>query len=87
MTPEQLQKLNQDAQSTLNELMNILNHTPKLASAIMPLTQSQDILGDFQVLSRDEPDIAEQLLRLTLATTVNYHTTIETKSQLAKADS
>ncbi len=32
MTPEQLQTLHQNAESTLQELMDILNHTPLLTA-------------------------------------------------------
>lgn len=85
MNPEQLRKINADAESTLGELMEILNHTPGLATEVKPLIQSEKILSVFQTLSADKPDIAEQLLRLALATTVNYNTLTETTKQLANA--
>ena len=87
MTPEQLQTLRQNAESTLRELMGILNHTPHLAAEIKPLTTSPDILAAFQLLADENPDLAEQLLRLTLATTVNYHSSVEIGRQLAKGES
>ena len=84
MTPEQLKSLHQNAESTLRELMDILNHTPHLAAEIKPLMQSPDVLTAFQSLADDKPELAEQLFRLTLATTVNYHTSVEIGRQLAK---
>ena len=86
MTPEQLQTLQQNAESTLSELMDILNHAPHLATEIKPLTTSTDVLAAFQTLADEQPELAEQLLRLTLATTVNYHTSVEIDRQLAKGD-
>ena len=86
MTPEQLQTLYLNAQSTLNELMDILNHTPHLAEEINPLMQSPAILDAFQSLADEKPELAEQLFRLALATTVHYHTSVEIGRQLANGE-
>lgn len=85
MTPEQLHAIKQKADSALTELVDLINHTPHLAAEIGPLMKSADILMDFQAMMADKPDVAEQLLRLALATTVNYNTSVETSQQLAKA--
>ena len=61
--------------------MDILNHTPHLAAEIKPLIMSDDFLPSVQRLIESKPEIAEQLLRLSLATLVNYHTTIEISKQ------
>ena len=61
--------------------MDILNHTPHLAAEIKPLITSDDFLPAVQRLIESKPEIAEQLLRLSLATLVNYHTTIEISKQ------
>lgn len=85
MTPEALKLLQGKAEATLSELMDLLNQTPHIAAEISSLMQSPDILTATQKLMKDKPDVAEQLLRMSLATTVNYHSTIEIGEQLAKA--
>jgi hypothetical protein len=86
MTPEQLKTLHQSAESTLRELIDILNHTPHLAEELKPLMTAPDVLAEFQSLADEKPELAEQLFRLTLATTVNYHTSVEIGRQLAKGE-
>jgi hypothetical protein len=86
MTPEQLKTLHQSAESTLRELMDILNHTPHLVEELKPLMTAPDVLAAFQSLADEKPELAEQLFRLTLATTVNYHTSVEIGRQLAKGE-
>lgn len=77
MTDQHLQHIRQDAESNLHGLMDILNHAPHLAEQIKPLVTAHDFLPAVKRLIESKPDIAEQLLRLSLATLVNYHTTIE----------
>ena len=84
MTPEELQAIKDQAETTLGELVDMLNHTPHLAAEIKPLMQSTEILDTFRELADSKPELAEQILRLCLATTVNYHTSIEIARQLAK---
>jgi hypothetical protein len=83
MTPKQLQFLHRNADSTLRELMDILNDTPHMAEKIKPLMTATDVLAAFQSLPDEKPELAEQLFRLTLATTVNYHTSVEIARRLA----
>jgi hypothetical protein len=66
--------------------MDIRNHTPHLADQIKPLMTAPDLLAAFQSLADEKPELAEQLFRLTLATTVNYHTSVEIGRQLAKGE-
>ena len=87
MTPEQLQAIQKKAEATLNELVDVINHTPHLAAEIGPLMMSPEILSDFHTMMTDRPELAEQLFRLTLATTLNYHTSVETAKQLTQAES
>ena len=84
MTPEQLHSIHANAESALRELVDLLNHTPHLATEIKPLMQASDILAEFQALAEEKPEMAEQLLRMSLATTVNYHTTVEIGRQLSR---
>jgi hypothetical protein len=70
------------ADTTLQELMHHLNHAPHLTSEIKPLVLASDILQQFQTLADRSPETAEQLLRISLATLVNYNTTVETTQQL-----
>ena len=86
MTPEQLKKIHQQAESTLRELMALLNATPHLKVEIKPLMLAAEILPTFQALADENPVVAEQLLRLSLATLVNYHTLAEVAAQLAMGD-
>lgn len=83
MTKAELELLQEKAEATLRELMNLLNQTPHLAAEISTLMQSPDILAVFQGLMKDKPEVSEQLLRMSLATTVNYHSTVEIGQQLA----
>lgn len=85
VTPEQIEAIRRKAESALTELIGIINHTPHLAAEIQPLIQSPQILAEFEQLTADKPDVAEQLLRLSLAMTVNYHTVVETGKQLGRA--
>lgn len=84
MTQEQLEAIRKNAESTLQELVDMLNHTPDLAIQIKPLMQSPNVVAAFHSLASDKPELAEQLLRMALATTVNYHTTVEISRQMAK---
>ena len=86
MTPAELKLLQGKAEATLRELMYLLSHTPHLAAEIATLMQSPDVLAAFQKLMKGKADVAEQLLRMSLATTVNYHSTIEIGQQLAKGE-
>ena len=86
MTREQLQTIHDSAQSALRELVDLLNHTPHLATEIKPLMQASDILAAFQELTDNKREMAEQLLRMALATTVNYHTTIEIRQQMERLE-
>jgi hypothetical protein len=63
-----------------------LNHTIHLAEEIKPLMTSTDVLAAFQSLADEKPELTEQLFRLTLATTVNYDTSVEIGRQLAKGE-
>lgn len=82
---EQLQALNAVADKTLRDLMHLLNHNSHLAVEIKQLAQSTDILKSFRLLAEAESETAEQVLRLALATTVNFNTLSETADQLAAA--
>ena len=84
MNVEQLQAVRKQAEVSLAELVDLLNHAPGLASQIRPLIQANDILTSFQLLADSNAELAEQLLRMALATTVNYHTLVETAQQIAR---
>ena len=86
MTPDQLNALKENAQDNLNELISLLNHAPGLAQEIKPLVQSPDILAEFRARIESAPDVAEQLLRIALATLVNYHTMVEISHRLKHLD-
>lgn len=85
MKPTELKRLQEKAEATLRELMNLLNQTPEVAAEISAVMQSPNILATFQKLTEGRPEIAEQLLRMSLATTVNYHSTVEIRQQLANS--
>ena len=82
MNREQLVVLKQNAESTLSELVDILNHSPHLSGLVKPLIHSTEILNDFQALANDNPETAEQLLRIAMAFMVNHHTVAEISSKL-----
>jgi hypothetical protein len=52
----------------------------------MTCWMAPDVLEVFPSLADEKPELAEQLFRLTLATTVNYHTSVEIGRQLAKGE-
>jgi hypothetical protein len=86
MTLEHLNALHQKTESTLHELMDILKHTPYLAGNIKPLMAAPDVLAAIQLPAVEESELAERWFRLTLATTMNYHTLVEIGRQLAKGE-
>lgn len=71
---EQPEHLKQHADATLAELMQLLDRSPLLVEELKPLLISDDPVQEFTILMRDKPVEAEQILRLSLATLVNYHT-------------
>lgn len=85
-TQAELKLLHRKAESSLRELINLLNHHPTLAGEITALMQAPDIVTSFQGLLKDKPEVGEQLLRMALATTVNYHTAVEIGQRLESSE-
>jgi len=86
-TQQQLSSIRAKADASLKELMHHLNHAPQLVAEIKPLVLANDILAEFQSLSERNPELAEQVMRMSLATLVNYNTSVETSAQLQQLES
>lgn len=84
---DELERLKHDADATLAELMKLLNSAPQLVDEFKPLMIARDPVQEFTALVLQKPKVAEQILQMSLATLVNYHTSTKIAAELAGSDS
>ncbi len=69
---EELHKVKDAAETTLQNLMNLLHRSPDLAAEIRTLISAKDQVQEYTTLAMKNPKAADQILRISLATLGNY---------------
>jgi len=81
-TREELQHVKDAAETTLRNLMDLLHRSPELATEIRALVSGSDQVQDYTVLAMQNPELAQQILRISLATLANSFIADEIRRKL-----